>query len=164
IWTIAWNDTVIRLRDRNALLLTLLAPMLITAIMGLALSGGGAESRSISIVVINQDEGQFGKIFEAALAGANSGLAFKSSSPEGMAGARETVDRGAAQALIYVPRNFSAALQSAGGAGAAAPDVQVYCGVDAAAKADAIRSVCDQAARRLRALIVGKQLAAARLQ
>jgi ABC-2 type transport system permease protein len=164
IWTIAWNDTVIRLRDRNALLLTLLAPMLITAIMGLAFSGDGAESRPISIVVINQDEGQFGKIFEAAIADANSGVALKSSSAEDMVRVRETVERGAAQALIYVPRNFSAALQSAGGAGAAAPDIQVYCGVDAATKADAIRSVCDQAARRLRALIVAKQVAAARLK
>jgi ABC-2 type transport system permease protein len=160
IWTIAWNDTVIRLRDRNAMLLTLLAPMLITGIMGMALGGGG-EPHPISVSVINQDEGQLGKIFEAAIADTKSGVTLKSSPAGDLARARETVERGAAQALIYVPRDFSAALQTAG---AAAPIVQVYCGADAATKADAIRSVCDQAARRLRALVVGKQIAAARLQ
>ena len=150
---------VIRLRDRNAMLLTLLAPMLITGIMGLALGDG--ESHPISVSVINQDEGQFGKIFEAAIADTKSGVTLKSSLAGDLARARESVERGAAQALIYVPRDFSAALQSAG---AAAPVVQVYCGADAATKADAIRFVCDQAARRLRALVVGKQIAAARLQ
>lgn len=163
IWTIAWNDMVIRLRDRNAIILTLLAPMLITGIMGLALGGGG-EPHPISVSVINQDEGPFGKIFEAAIADTKSGVALKSSPAGDLAGARETVERGETQALIYVPRDFSAALQTAGGASAAAPAVQVYCGADAATKADAIRSVCDQAARRLRALVVGKQIAAARLQ
>lgn len=150
---------VIRLRDRNAMLLTLLAPMLITGIMGLALGGG--ESHPISVSLINQDEGQFGKIFEAAIGDTKSGVTLKSSPAGDLARARESVERGAAQALIYVPRDFSAALQSAG---AAAPVVQVYCGADAATKADAIRIVCDQAARRLRALVVGKQIAAARLQ
>jgi linearmycin/streptolysin S transport system permease protein len=164
IWTIACKDTVIRLRDRNLTLLALLAPLIIAGVMGLALSGAGAESHPISVVVINQDEGLFGKIFEAAIADTKSGVALKLSPAQDLARARETVERGETQALVYVPRDFSASLQSAGGAGAAAPVVQVYCGEDAAAKADAIRSVCDQAARRLRALIVGKQIAAARLQ
>jgi ABC-2 type transport system permease protein len=164
IWTIARKDTVIRLRDRNALILALLAPLIIAGIMGLALGGGGAESHSISVIIINQDEGPLGKIFEAAIADTKSGVVLKSSPAQDLARARETVERGEAQALIYVPRDFSAALQSAGGADAAAPVVQVYCGADAATKADAIRRVCDQAARRLRALVVGKQIAAARLQ
>jgi ABC-2 type transport system permease protein len=154
---------VIRLRDRNVMLLALLAPLIIAGIMGLALSGAGAESHPISVVVINQDEGLFGKIFEAAIADTKSGVALKLSPAQDLARARGTVERGAAQALIYVPRDFSASLQSAGGAGAA-PVVQVYCGEDAATKADAIRSVCDQAARRLRALVVSKQIAASRLQ
>ncbi len=163
IWTIACKDTVIRLRDRNVMLLALLAPLIIAGVMGLALSGAGAESHPVSVVVINQDEGLFGKIFEAAIADTKSGVELKSSPARDLARAREAVERGETQALVYVPRDFSASLQSAGGAGAA-PVVQVYCGEDAAAKADAIRSACDQAARHLRALIVGKQIAAARLQ
>jgi ABC-2 type transport system permease protein len=162
IWTIAYKDTVIRLRDRNAMLFAMLVPLVVTGIMGLALSG--AESHPISVVVINQDEGPFGKIFEEAIADTNYGVALKSSPALDLTRARETVERGEAQALIYVPPDFSAALQSAGGAGAAGPVVQVCYGVDVATRADVIRSVCNQAARRLRALVVGKQIAAARLQ
>jgi ABC-2 type transport system permease protein len=146
------------------MLLALLAPLIIAGIMGLALSGAGAESRLISAAVINQDEGPLGKIFEEMSVDPKAGVALKPSPLRDLARAREAVERGETQALIYLPRNFSAALQSAGGASAEGPFIQIYCGAEAAAEADAIRSVCDQAARRLRALVVGKQMAAARLQ
>jgi ABC-2 type transport system permease protein len=39
-WTIAWKDVLIRLRDRNALMLMLFAPLLISGLMGAALASG----------------------------------------------------------------------------------------------------------------------------
>jgi ABC-2 type transport system permease protein len=164
IWAIAYKDTVIRLRDRNAMLLALLAPLIIAGIMGLALSGAGAESDLISAAVINQDEGPLGRVFEEMSADATAGVALKPSPLRDLARAREAVERGETQALVYLPRNFSAALQSAGGASAEAPVIQIYCGAEAATKADIIRGVCDRIVIRLRALVIGKQVTAARLR
>jgi ABC-2 type transport system permease protein len=39
-WTIAWKDVLIRLRDRNALMLMLFAPLVISGLMGAALATG----------------------------------------------------------------------------------------------------------------------------
>ena len=39
-WTIAWKDVLIRLRDRNALMLMLFAPLVISGLMGAALASG----------------------------------------------------------------------------------------------------------------------------
>jgi ABC-2 type transport system permease protein len=43
-WTIAWKDVLIRLRDRNALMLMLFAPLVISGLMGAALASGASES------------------------------------------------------------------------------------------------------------------------
>lgn len=39
-WTIAWKDVLIRLRDRNAVMLMLFAPLVISGLMGAALASG----------------------------------------------------------------------------------------------------------------------------
>src|SRR5262249_16071666 len=141
IWTIACKDTIIRLRDRNAMLFALHAPLVIAGIMGLALGGDGAESHPISAAVINQDEGPLGKIFEEMSADRKAGVALAPSPLRDLERAREAVERGETKALVYLPRNFSAALQSASGASAETPVIQIYCGAEAATKADIIRGV-----------------------
>jgi len=146
------------------MLLALLAPLVIAGIMGLALSGDGVESHLISATIINQDEGPLGRIFEGLSADVNAGVEFKSSPLKDFARAREAVERGETQALVYLPRNFSAALQSAVDKSVEAPIIQIYCGAEAATKADIIRGVCDRSARHLRALAISKQVTASRLR
>jgi ABC-2 type transport system permease protein len=166
IWTIAWKDTLVRLRDRNALVFTLLAPLLIAGIMGAALGGnvdGNAATRNLPVLVVNEDTGALGKAFEAALVDAEAGGVLKPSPAQDVTRARAAVERGEAHALIHVPRDFSAALQTPGNTDAAA-SVELYCGPEVGATAEVVRGVVNHAARRTGALALGRQMAAVRLQ
>jgi ABC-2 type transport system permease protein len=59
---IAAKDLKILLRDRNALVLMFILPMLITSVAGLALGGGG-QYLQINILVVDLDNGDISKAF-----------------------------------------------------------------------------------------------------
>lgn len=65
IWSIATKDTLIRFRDRNGILLMLVAPLALAAIMGAAFGGFGGDDPApitdIPIVIVNQDRGDLGQ-------------------------------------------------------------------------------------------------------
>ncbi len=72
ILTIAWKDTTIRFRDRNALILMVLAPLVLSAIIGSAFGGfwNGSDPvpfDAIPVLLINQDDGEMGQQFEEIL-------------------------------------------------------------------------------------------------
>lgn len=164
VWTIAWKDTLVRLRDRNAVVLTLLAPLLIAGIMGAALGGGeGADAprNTPSVFVVNRDEGALGTIFVAALGAPEASGGVKTSPAADIAGARAAVERGEASAAVMVPPGFSASLMAGGGGGEGA--VEVYMGVAAGAAAETVRAAVGHAARRAGALALGRWMAAGRL-
>ena len=118
-WTIAWKDTLIRLRDRNALILNLLAPLFLAGIMGAAFGGQGDGSSPITdipIIIVNDDTGEFGNtiidIFTTA-----AGLAdlLEPTEMNTVAEAIEAVQQGEARAVIYFPVGFSTAIQPEAG-------------------------------------------------
>ncbi len=117
IWTIAWKDTLIRFRDRNALILMLAAPLLITAIIGSAFGSfinndGSTPIADIPFVIINADEGEMGAnvvaIFED-----NEALAelLATETMDDLAAAQEKVMQGDIRAVLYIPSGFSARIQ-----------------------------------------------------
>jgi ABC-2 type transport system permease protein len=57
-WTIAWKDVLIRLRDRNALMLMLFAPLVISGLMGAALASGVTGGLDIKASSAQSVEGQ----------------------------------------------------------------------------------------------------------
>ena len=65
IWSIAYKDTLIRFRDRNGILLMLVAPLVLAAIIGAAFGGFGGDTPApisdIPIIIINQDNGDLGQ-------------------------------------------------------------------------------------------------------
>ena len=65
-WTIALKDTLVRFRDRNAILLMIAAPLLISLVMGAAFGGQGGDTSpiyEIPVVLVNADEGDLGESF-----------------------------------------------------------------------------------------------------
>jgi ABC-2 type transport system permease protein len=163
VWTIAWKDTLVRLRDRNAVVLTLLAPLLIAGIMGAALGGGdGADAPrdTPAVLVVNRDEGALGTTFVAALGETEASGGVKTSPAADVAGARAAVERGEARAAVTVPPGFSASLLAGGGGEGA---VEVYMGAEAGTSAEVVRVAVNHAARRAGALALGRRMAAGRL-
>ena len=115
--TIAWKDTLIRLRDRNALILVLVAPILISAIMGAALNGHinpqASPVPNTSVLLVNDDAGSSGKNLVDALAQEGLADSFQITQVKDFNNARGAVARGTAQAAVHVPSNFTSSLLSA---------------------------------------------------
>lgn len=114
-WIIAWTDTRIRFRDRNGLLLMLAAPLVLSAIIGAALGGitrSDTPLRDIPLVVVNDDEGTLGAgladvFFSDTLAALLAPQRMRT-----LEAARSRVGRGAAAAAIYIPPDFSKAIEA----------------------------------------------------
>lgn len=104
IWSIAWKDLLIRFRDRNALLIMLVAPLVLSAIMG-AVFGGGTPTPQIKLLVVNHDPGQLSQDLIEQLT-ANDEL-FQIRYGQDEADAQTTVATGQASAALVIPADFS---------------------------------------------------------
>jgi ABC-2 type transport system permease protein len=119
IWTIAWKDTLIRFRDRNALILMLLAPLVLSAIIGFAFGGFITGSDpvpfdAIPVLVVNEDAGAQGDQFLEILTSENLADLLDVTETNDLATAREQVQAGEARAAIYIPASFSEAVEGSG--------------------------------------------------
>jgi linearmycin/streptolysin S transport system permease protein len=171
-WTIAWNDTLIRLRDYNALILMLLAPLVISAIMGAALGGSakhnGAPMSHIPLVIVNDDQGELGQTFVDALSSGELTALLKPTRTDDLAAAHKVVESGGARALIHIPRHFSSGLRSIGagnhGVTFRPSEIQLYLDPSAEAASNLIRSIVTQVASRLTSAAIGRQVSAEQIR
>jgi len=112
IWTIAWKDTTIRFRDRNALILMIVAPLLLAAIIGSAFGGfiSGSDPvpfDAIPVLVVNADRGELGQQFVDILSEGDLAELLAPKEMDDLATARELVRQGEARAAVFIPENFS---------------------------------------------------------
>lgn len=149
IWTIAWKDTLIRFRDRNALILMLLAPLVLSGIIGSAFGGfiRGSESvpfDAIPVLVINEDEGAQGAQFLDILT--SDGLAdlLDVTQTADLAAAREQVQAGEARAAVFVPPSFSESIEGGADVATAVSLIQFYADPAATLTPNIVRGVVTQ--------------------
>ncbi len=115
-WHIALKDTLISFRDRNAILLMIAAPLLISMIMGAAFGNMNGDTSPISeipLIIVNVDEGDFGEHFVEIL----SSIDVKSDdgtkslfSVEEYGDKNEAikqVELGEVRGVLYIPADFS---------------------------------------------------------
>ena len=102
VWTIAWQDTLIRLRDRNGLVLMLLAPLIVSAIMGAALSKvfNGAPPAERRVIVVDQDRSHIDTALANLVTSDNLASVIKIETSDDLAAARRAVDQGSAFAVV----------------------------------------------------------------
>ena len=115
IWTIAWKDTTIRFRDRNALILMIAAPLVLSAIIGSAFGSflNGSDPAPISaipVLLVNQDDGELGQQFADILTSDALGDLLLVTEMDDETAARDQVQRGEARAAIVIPDGFSEAV------------------------------------------------------
>ncbi|MCB8942668.1 MAG: ABC transporter permease [Ardenticatenaceae bacterium] len=119
IWTIAWKDTQIRFRDRNAVILMIIAPLLLSAIIGSAFGGfvsGGNDAplADIPLIIVNEDEGELGQTFTNLLTADIPELVdlLEPTEMDNLGEARAIVQAGDSRAVVYIPADFSERVQS----------------------------------------------------
>ncbi len=120
-WTIAVKDTLVRFRDRNALLFMLAAPLILSAIMGAAFGNAGGGSSpifNIPIILVNSDQGDLGEDFATILAEIEVDTAqgrqflFAIENMQSTQEARRRVESGEVRGAILIPADFSGAVLS----------------------------------------------------
>ena len=110
---IAWKDTLTRFRDWKALAGMLAAPLLISALIGLAFGGlanPAAPIVDIAVALVNADEGQLGLVYERALGSEGLGDLLTLETMSDLDAAKQRIEAGELRAVIYIPPEFSASL------------------------------------------------------
>jgi len=133
-WTVALKDIVTRLRDRRAILLMVVTPLILTAIVGAAFSGlfdQGDESpiQGIALVVVNDDQGDLGQQIADSLAAPELANLLAPTAMVSLEAARASVEAGEAVAVVYIPPDFSASIRQYGAPGSVADniaEIQLY--------------------------------------
>lgn len=111
ILTIAWKDVKISYRDPAALIMMLVTPFALTLAMGFAFGGLGGNASSglsgIPVIVLNEDQGEFGQQLEALLQSEELSDLLDISMERDVSLARASVDQDLAAAVVMIPDNFS---------------------------------------------------------
>ena len=148
IWTIAWKDTLIRFRDRNALILMLLAPLVLSAIIGSAFGGfirgdDPAPFDAIPVLVVNEDAGEQGQQFIDILTSDDLADLLVVTEMNDLSAAREQVQLGEARAAVFIPETFSASVEG-GSSTRSETQIQFYADPGATITPNIVRGVVTQ--------------------
>lgn len=133
---IAAKDVRQRFRDRSALVLVLVAPLVISFLMSSAF--GGAQDLHVTLAVADEDGGPLAEALLGVLASDELGDLFTIDAADSSASAAEAVDDGAADAGLVIPEGFSAAATEG-----RAAELEVLASVDATLSSAVTRSVVE---------------------
>jgi ABC-2 type transport system permease protein len=166
---IAFKDLKLALRDRAALILMLLAPFLLTLIIGAVTGSFSGDSKTgmsqIPVVLVNQDEGYLGQaLLHAFTSPELQGLVAVTVTGDAET-ARHQVDDGSAVAAVVVPGGFTrdlAAMQDQATAGAGAT-LELYTDPADPASAGVIRTILDNFINQVEGELLGGQVAVSQL-
>ena len=168
IWTIAWKDTTIRFRDRNALILMIAAPLVLSAIIGSAF-GGFLNSNdpvpfdAIPVLLINQDDGEMGQQFADILTSDALGDLLVVTEMADETAARDQVQRGEARAAIVIPDGFSEAVSGDSETAESSALVQFYADPSATITPNIVRGVVTQIVNGFNSAAISSEVTVAQL-
>ncbi|MCO5184477.1 MAG: ABC transporter permease [Anaerolineae bacterium] len=133
ILRIALKDLRILFADRAAVLMMLAAPLVLTLGMGFVTGsfsddGNGNSISDIPVTVINNDEGDFGRILANTFAAPELDTLFAVTTGTDLAAAKQAIDDDQAAAVVIIPAGFSDSIMPdpATGAVSDALPVEVY--------------------------------------
>lgn len=163
-WSIAYKDTLIRFRDRNGLILMLVAPLVLAIIAGAAfggLSGGGETPISdIPVILVNADQGDLGQaVVDIFFADDLAELVSTVESGD-LAGAKQQVENGTVRVVVYIPPEFSETVRGQDNAGST---IALFTDPSSVYGPIVIRSIVSQIVNGFNAAVIGGRVGAAQL-
>ncbi|HLF88557.1 MAG TPA: ABC transporter permease [Anaerolineales bacterium] len=181
-WTIALKDTLVRFRDRNAILLMIAAPLLISLVMGAAFGGQGGDTSpiyEIPVVLVNADEGDLGESFVEILTrievetaeGAkplflatemtDTSTADDPALSARLDAAKTLIEQGEVRGVVYLPPAFSDTLRAGMGEDAerGTATIAVFTDPTATVSPGIIRGVVSRIASGFSTVIIGNTIA-----
>ena len=110
---IAWKDTLTRFRDWKALAGMLAAPLVISALIGLAfgqIDTGDAPLENIPIALVNEDKGLLGQVYSDVLTSQDLDDLLDVELMDNLEAAKTRVENGELRAVVYIPAGFTESL------------------------------------------------------
>jgi ABC-2 type transport system permease protein len=145
---ILWRTLRARLRDRSAIVVAFVAPLVLAAILSLALGGGGAFTTAFGVV--DEDGGELSAFFVEEVLGAPRVAAFASVEELGSeAAGREALADGTVRALFVIPDGFTAAATGAEDAPRGAGVLRVIRSADSPLSGDLATGIAEELAANL---------------
>ncbi len=150
LFLIALKDLRLIFRDKSALVLSLLAPFVLTLGMGAltgAFSGGGDTGIShIPVVLVNQDEGELGEALVDVFQSSELDDLVDPTIMDDFDEAKDLVDQDQITGAIFVPAGFTASLIPAPDGSSTADPLQIafYSNPTSPTSAGVLRSILDQ--------------------
>jgi len=155
---IALKDTLIRFRDRNALLLMLAAPLVISVIMGAAFGTGGSVTliSDIPFVIVNADDGEFGQDVVDIFKQDELADLFAVQEMDDLSAAQRKVEMDELRGVLYIPPQFSERIASGGDADAVS--LELYLDPTANISPSILRAVTAQIASGYSTAVIGSKV------
>ncbi|MRR31906.1 ABC transporter permease, partial [bacterium] len=170
IFLLGWKDLTLAFRDKAALILMLLAPFALTLGMGLvtgSLSGGGSNTgiSAIPIVLVNEDDGAFGKELVQFFKSAEMSDIMLPTEESNLAEAKAQVDEDQIAAVIHIPSGFTASIIPQDSSGKPTPEVKIdlYLNANRPTSSGIVQSIVEQFVYRAQAGSAGVEVMASRL-
>lgn len=155
-WIIAIKDTRARFRDRSALMLMLLAPLVIASIMSMALGGlvgGKAGSLNARVAVVNEDAGPLGAQFVGVLNSPELRALITATEVSQLEAARQQMGKKQFSVVIQVPAAFSQAILHADAA-----VVNVYGDPGSPVSVDMVNAIVGRVAGQFNLLALSRKI------
>ncbi|MEX2162314.1 MAG: ABC transporter permease [Anaerolineales bacterium] len=163
---IAWKDTLTRLRDRKALVTLLAAPLIISALIGLAFGNinfGGSEApvTDLAVILVNEDSGQLGQVYEEVLTSEALAELLDVTQMDDLDAARRQIEEGAARVVVHIPAGFSdQVLPEAPGASVGRATVQIYTDPTSTVAPLIVQSILEQISAGISTVNLAAQISA----
>jgi len=142
---IATKDITERIRDRSAIIIAVVAPLVLAVIFNAILGGVAGGSSTTHLGYVDQDGGPVAQAFvQQVLGSINKGGQISFRSEATVADAQSVVSNGKLDAVIVIPAGFSQAVQST-----APASMQVIGNVDSPISTEIARSIADGYAAEL---------------
>lgn len=152
------KDLRLIFRDRAALVLMLLAPFLLTLGMGLVtgrFSGGASSIADIPVVIVNQDDGEFGKALVDVFNSADLAELVEPAAASEPEAARQLVDEDKVAAAVVIPAGFTRSIipqqdnLASGTTTQSVLKIEVYANPSRPTSAGIIKSIVDEYLSRI---------------
>ncbi|MCW5876942.1 MAG: ABC transporter permease [Anaerolineales bacterium] len=162
---IAWKDTQRRFSDWKALAGMLAAPLLISALIGLAfgnLTSGETPITDIALAVVNHDEGELGQVYTDVLHSDDLAELLAPEEMDDLEAALQRIRDGELRAVVYIPHGFSEALFDGvqGSDFGSHAEVQVHTDPAANISPFIVRSIVEQVSNGLSSALLAGQVSA----
>ncbi len=166
---IAWKDTLTRFRDWKALVSMLAAPILISALIGLAFgnfSSTEAPVDHIPVALVNLDGGQYGQVYEDALSSSDLNDLLDLETTDKLDAATQRIQNGELRAVVFIPAGFSDNLAAASDSASTASNlstVQVFTDPSSEVGAFIVDSLVRQISARINSALLAGRISAAQV-